>query len=127
MNLIKCMCLFSSLRQVHDMNCATALAMDPVFGVLNGLSTMSADIIHQNTYMFKSKATSDPGTPTIKEALDGEHREKNEITNKMYFKINIFTYILKLYTQQHTKNRQIHRNHLSNMDLRQRTPHQKRK
>ena len=74
--LIKCICFYSGVRRVSDMNYVTALAMDPEFGILDGFSALSPDILTRNPYMFKSKNTSDPDTPTIKEALIGPYRDE---------------------------------------------------
>ena len=72
--LIRCLCFYSSCRRVHDIHYATALAMDPVYGILDGLSSQSPDFLTTNPWMFKSKKGKDPDTPTIKEALGGPHR-----------------------------------------------------
>ena len=58
------------------MNYATALAMDPEFGILDGLSSLPPDALTRNPYMFKAKKTSDPDTPSIKEALTGPFRDE---------------------------------------------------
>jgi hypothetical protein len=75
-NLIKCICFYHSVRRVSDMHYTTALAMDPEFGILDGFSALSPDILSRHPYMFRAKSTSDPDTPTIKEALRGPHREE---------------------------------------------------
>jgi Reverse transcriptase (RNA-dependent DNA polymerase) len=79
--LVKCISLLS-LSQNHvsnnyfDVNYATALALDPVFGILDGTSTMPPDFLTRNPWMFKAKRSSDPDTPTIKEALTGPYRHE---------------------------------------------------
>ena len=73
--LITCLCLFSTHRQVYDVNYATALALDPNYGVLDGFSSLPPDFLTSNPWMFKAKKTHDPDTPTIREALTGPYRD----------------------------------------------------
>ena len=72
--LIGCICAFYSVRNIHDVNYATALAMDPVFGHLD--SYTQPDMLTRNPWMFKSKKMADPDTPSIKEALSGPFRDE---------------------------------------------------
>ena len=71
--LVACLCLFSTNPQVYNVNYATALALDPNYGVLDGLSSMPPDFLTSNPWMFKAKKSHDPDTPTIREALTGPH------------------------------------------------------
>ena len=73
-NLIQCLCLWHSVRQVHDMNYIAALALDPEYGVLDNFNNLSPDILTRNPWMFKS-TKKDPDTPGIREALTGEYKE----------------------------------------------------
>jgi hypothetical protein len=74
-NLIKCMCFYHSARRVYDMNYITALAMDQEFGVLDSFDSLPPDSLIKNPYFLKSKSNSDPDTPGIREALNGEYRD----------------------------------------------------
>ena len=74
--LIKCICLFSAHRSICDVHYATALAMDPEFGVLDGLSALPPDFMTSHPWMLKSKKGKDPYTSTIKEALTGPYRSE---------------------------------------------------
>ena len=58
------------------MHHATALAMDPEFGILDGSSSLPPDFLNRNPTLFKAKAVADPDTPNIKEALTGPFREE---------------------------------------------------
>ena len=74
--LIKCICVFNAHKSIHDVNYQIALAMDPEFGVLDGLSSLPPDFMTSHPWMLKSKKGSDPDTPTIKEALTGPYRSE---------------------------------------------------
>ena len=75
-NLVKYICIFSAARAVHDVHYTTALAMDPVFGVLDGLSSLPPDYLTSHPWMLKSKKGKDPDTPTIREALTGPYHDE---------------------------------------------------
>ena len=64
--LIKCICIFSAQRSLHDINYYVALAMDPEFGVLDGLSSLPSDFMTFHPWMLKSKKGTYPDTPTIR-------------------------------------------------------------
>jgi hypothetical protein len=89
--LVKCISLLS-LSHDHvsnnyfDDNYATTLTLDPVFGILDGTSTMPPYFLTRNPWMFKAKKGSDPNTPTIKEALTGPYR--NEFLDAMTVEID---------------------------------------
>ena len=74
--LIRCLCCFSAANRVHDIHYATALALDPEYGILDGLSSQSPDFLTANPWMFKAKKGRDPDTPSIREALGGSHRRE---------------------------------------------------
>ena len=69
--LVTCLSFHSIANDMHQVNCAVALAMDPNFGILDGLSSLPPDFLTRHPNMFKSKKGSDPDTPTMKEALTG--------------------------------------------------------
>ena len=61
---------------MHDMHHATALAMDPEFGILDGSSTLPPDFLNRNPTLFKSKSMPDPDTPNFKDVLTGPFRDE---------------------------------------------------
>jgi hypothetical protein len=73
--LVTCLCLFSSHHQVYNVNYATALALDPNYGVLDGFSSLPPDFLTSNPWMFKAKMPHDPDTPNICEALAGPYHD----------------------------------------------------
>jgi len=61
---------------MHNASYVTALAFDPVTGVLDGTHHFSPDFMTRHPFMFKAKATSDPDTPTFREAMTGPHSDE---------------------------------------------------
>ena len=49
--------------------------MDHDFGILDQVDTLPPGFFLRNPCMFKSKTHHDPDTPSIREALSGQHRE----------------------------------------------------
>jgi len=74
--IIKCLLLFRASTNMYDMHYATALAMDPEFGILDGSSTLPPDFLNRNPTLFKSKSMPDPDTPNFKDALTGPFRDE---------------------------------------------------
>jgi hypothetical protein len=74
--LIKCLFVTSAYSRAHHAQYAAALAMDPEFGILDGLSSLPPDFMTSNPWMFKAKKGSDPDTPTIREALTGPYHDE---------------------------------------------------
>jgi hypothetical protein len=84
--IVKCISVFSAHRDVYATHYAIALALDPTFGVLDGLSSLSPDFLATHPWMFKSKKGCDPDTPTIREALTGPYH--NEFIEAMAIEID---------------------------------------
>ena len=74
--LIKSICLFSTLKSNYgDVAYLAALAMDHEYGILDQTDLLPPDYFTRNPFMFKEKSNSDPYTPSIREALSGDHRD----------------------------------------------------
>jgi hypothetical protein len=79
--IVTCLLATQANSRIYDVNYLAALAMDPHFGILDQFSDLPPDTLTRHPFMFKSKATSDPDTPTFREAMFGPHRE--EFLDKM--------------------------------------------
>ena len=77
---------FHAIKSNYNPNYTVALTLDPASGVLTDTSMFTPDFLNRNPMMFKAKKGSDPDTPSMMEALSGEHRDafmeamKNEMS-----------------------------------------------
>ena len=76
---------FHAIKSNHNPNCTVALALNPASGVLADTSLFTPDFLNRNPMMFKAKKGNYPDTPSMMEALSGEHR--NEFMEAMKNKI----------------------------------------